>query len=139
MATALDRRMTGLATWTQPVGGMFFWLELTHGLDAMALLPRAVEAGVAYVPGAPFYAQAPRVDALRLSFITVAPARIEAGVAALAGAARDRGRHALMLVGVISDTHGLLRPEALDAIRDCAIIVHAGDVGSPDRGVSVCP
>jgi putative phosphoesterase len=37
-----------------------------------------------------------------------------------------------MLVGVISDTHGLLRPEALDAIRDCAIIVHAGDVGSPD-------
>jgi 2-aminoadipate transaminase len=88
MATALDRHMTGLATWTQPMGGMFFWLELTHGLDAMALLPRAVEAGVAYVPGAPFYAQAPRVDTLRLSFVTVAPAQIEAGVAALAGVLR---------------------------------------------------
>jgi len=35
-------------------------------------------------------------------------------------------------VGVISDTHGLLRPEAFDALRGSAYIVHAGDVGSPD-------
>jgi len=88
MAAALDRHMTGLATWAQPVGGMFFWLELAHGLDAMALLPSAVDAGVAYVPGAPFFAQAPRVDTLRLSFVTVPPDRIEAGVAALADVLR---------------------------------------------------
>jgi uncharacterized protein len=37
-----------------------------------------------------------------------------------------------MLVGVISDTHGLLRPEALDALRGCELIIHAGDVGSHD-------
>jgi hypothetical protein len=37
-----------------------------------------------------------------------------------------------MLVGFISDTHGLLRPEALDALRGCELIIHAGDVGSPD-------
>ena len=37
-----------------------------------------------------------------------------------------------MLVGVISDTHGLLRPEAIQALQGCALIVHAGDVGSPD-------
>jgi uncharacterized protein len=36
-----------------------------------------------------------------------------------------------MLVGVISDTHGLLRPAALDALRDCGLIIHAGDVGAP--------
>ena len=36
-----------------------------------------------------------------------------------------------MLVGVISDTHGLLRPAALDALRPCGLIIHAGDVGSP--------
>src|SRR5262245_34735321 len=36
------------------------------------------------------------------------------------------------LVGVISDTHGLLRPEAIAALRGSALIVHAGDVGSPD-------
>lgn len=34
-------------------------------------------------------------------------------------------------VGLISDTHGLLRPEAVEALRGCAIIVHAGDVGDP--------
>jgi putative phosphoesterase len=36
------------------------------------------------------------------------------------------------LVGVISDTHGVLRPEALDALRGSALIIHAGDVGAPD-------
>jgi len=35
-------------------------------------------------------------------------------------------------IGVISDTHGLLRPEALAALRGCSPIIHAGDVGSPD-------
>jgi len=34
-------------------------------------------------------------------------------------------------VGVISDTHGLLRPEALDALRGSDMIIHAGDVGNP--------
>jgi putative phosphoesterase len=37
-----------------------------------------------------------------------------------------------LLVGVISDTHGLLRPQALDALRGCDLIIHAGDVGRPD-------
>ncbi|MGF0238966.1 metallophosphoesterase family protein [Rhodococcus sp. IEGM1300] len=37
-----------------------------------------------------------------------------------------------MKVGVISDTHGLLRPEALAALQGCERIIHAGDIGSPD-------
>lgn len=37
-----------------------------------------------------------------------------------------------MRVGVISDTHGLLRPQAIAALRGCAALVHAGDIGSPD-------
>ena len=37
-----------------------------------------------------------------------------------------------LLVGVISDTHGLLRPQALEALRGCDLIVHAGDVGNPE-------
>ena len=36
-----------------------------------------------------------------------------------------------MTVGVISDTHGLLRPEAIEALRGSTLILHAGDVGSP--------
>lgn len=37
-----------------------------------------------------------------------------------------------MIVGVISDTHGLLRPQALAALEGSDLIIHAGDVGSPD-------
>jgi putative phosphoesterase len=36
------------------------------------------------------------------------------------------------LIGLISDTHGLLRPEAVGALRSCELIVHAGDVGRPE-------
>lgn len=35
-------------------------------------------------------------------------------------------------IGVISDTHGLLRPEALDALRGSELIIHAGDAGRPE-------
>ncbi len=91
MAAALERHMSGLATWRRPVGGMFFWLELAGGVDATALLPAAVEAGVAFVPGAAFYAQSPRVDTLRLSFVTVSPEKIDAGIAVLAGVIRGAG------------------------------------------------
>jgi 2-aminoadipate transaminase len=84
MEAALERHLAGLASWIRPLGGMFFWLDLPEGIDAMALLPKAVEAGMAYVPGAAFYAQAPRANTLRLSFVTVAPDKIEQGVAALA-------------------------------------------------------
>ncbi len=89
MAAALAHHMQGLASWATPRGGMFFWLELAEGVDALALLPRAVEAGVAFVPGAPFYAQAPRANTLRLSFVTVSPPLIEQGVAALAQVLRS--------------------------------------------------
>lgn len=38
----------------------------------------------------------------------------------------------LMIVGIISDTHGLLRPEAIEALRGSEHIIHAGDIGSPE-------
>jgi 2-aminoadipate transaminase len=85
MQASLERHLGGMARWVKPVGGMFFWLELREGLDAVALLPKAVDAGMAYVPGAAFYAQLPRANTLRLSFVTASPEKIEQGVAALAG------------------------------------------------------
>ena len=54
-----------------------------------ALLPKAVERGVAFVPGAPFFAGARAPNTLRLSFVTVAAEAIERGIAALAAALRD--------------------------------------------------
>ena len=94
MQAALEHHLGDLAQWQRPSGGMFFWLELPEGIDAMALLPQAVEAGVAYVPGAAFYAAAPLAHTLRLSFVTVSPEKIEAGIAALAPVLR-RAEHKL--------------------------------------------
>jgi 2-aminoadipate transaminase len=83
MEAALRRHMPAGTTWRAPHGGMFFWLRLPVGLDAMQLLEQAVAAGVAFVPGAPFYAHAPDPRSLRLSFVTLSPADIAHGVGLL--------------------------------------------------------
>ncbi|HEX2542500.1 MAG TPA: PLP-dependent aminotransferase family protein [Caldimonas sp.] len=75
--------------WRTPGGGMFFWVELPAGIDAEALLVRALERGVAFVPGTSFFAAGAKANTLRLSFVTVAPELIERGIAALAAALRD--------------------------------------------------
>ena len=75
--------------WQTPGGGMFFWVELPAGVDSDALLARAVAAGVAFVPGAPFFASEPKRNTLRLSFVTVAPDQIERGIGLLAAALRE--------------------------------------------------
>ena len=62
--------------WTSPEGGMFVWLTLPEGHDATALLAAAVREGVAFVPGAPFYASAPVANTARLSFVTLTTAEI---------------------------------------------------------------
>jgi 2-aminoadipate transaminase len=92
MRAALERHLTGLARWNTPVGGMFFWLELAGGVDATALLPKAVEAGMAFVPGSTFFPQGGHENTLRLSFVTVPPERIAEGVAALARVLREAAR-----------------------------------------------
>ena len=84
MRRALEAHMPAGCHWNSPVGGMFFWIELPEAINATRLLPKAVEAGVAYVPGATFFPRRPRENTLRLSFVTVSPERIEQGVAALA-------------------------------------------------------
>ncbi|MDO5692611.1 MAG: PLP-dependent aminotransferase family protein [Pseudomonadota bacterium] len=90
MMVALARELgpTG-ATWTEPQGGMFVWLRLPEGLNAQALLPAAVDAGMAFVPGAPFYASDPDTRTLRLSFVTSTPEQIDRGMAALAQVVRQ--------------------------------------------------
>ena len=88
MRVALERHFgaSGICRWTVLRGGMFFWLELLEGVDAAALLPRAVARGVAFVPGAAFYADRARPNTLRLSFATVAPDEIARGIETLARA-----------------------------------------------------
>ncbi|MET9290324.1 PLP-dependent aminotransferase family protein [Streptomyces sp. NPDC003077] len=72
--------------WNRPDGGMFVWAALPPGYDAAALLPEAVRHDVAYVPGAPFFIGPADRGALRLSFVTHAPAEIAEGLRRLGGA-----------------------------------------------------
>jgi aspartate/methionine/tyrosine aminotransferase len=77
-------------TFTQPQGGLFFWAKLT-GLDGQLadggeFAKRAISNGVAFVPGAPFYASNPDASTFRLSFATSDIALIEAGLERLAKA-----------------------------------------------------
>lgn len=83
MAAALRAHLPAGAEWQPPHGGMFFWLRLPPGLDATALLPRAIAAGVAYVPGAPFHAGEADARTLRLSFVTLTPAQLHTAIATL--------------------------------------------------------
>ena len=84
MLAALRAHMPDGVRWTEPQGGMFVWLTVPAGVDTLRLLDRAIAAGVAFVPGAPFYADSPRRDTLRLSFVTVPDETIDRGVAILA-------------------------------------------------------
>lgn len=90
MLAALQQHMPEGVSWNSPAGGMFLWARLPAGLDAAALLPKAVERGVAYVPGAAFYAGAADARTLRLSFVTASPEEIERGITALAAVIREQ-------------------------------------------------
>ena len=80
----IKRELGDAVTFTQPNGGLFFWARLTGAngklADANELAKRAIEKLVAFVPGAPFFAEKPDVATLRLSFATADVAKIEEGV-----------------------------------------------------------
>jgi 2-aminoadipate transaminase len=80
MLSALTEFFPSSATWTKPEGGMFIWITLPKHIDSMQLLDEAVAQNIAFVPGAPFYANNPEKNTLRLSFVTVPPAKIREGV-----------------------------------------------------------
>jgi 2-aminoadipate transaminase len=90
MLAALDKEMAGLGlTWNRPAGGMFLWVQLPQGMQAIPLLDKAVKKGVAFVPGSAFYAQNANASTLRLSFVTATVDQINQGMAALAAAIRE--------------------------------------------------
>ncbi|QPK81311.1 PLP-dependent aminotransferase family protein [Schaalia sp. ZJ405] len=67
-------------TWTKPEGGFYTWVTLPEGLDAKAMLPRAVRAQVAYVSGTAFYYDGQGSNHMRLSFCYPTPERIREGI-----------------------------------------------------------
>ena len=84
MLLALAQHMPEGIEWNKPDGGMFLWVRLRAGMNATALLTKAVARGVAFVPGAAFYADSPDERTLRLSFVTSTPEQITQAVRVLA-------------------------------------------------------
>lgn len=84
LLTALDASMPAGVTWTRPAGGFFSWLTAPAGTDTSALAGPAHAAGVAFVPGAPFYPDGRGRRELRLSFSRVTEQDIYEGVRRLA-------------------------------------------------------
>lgn len=83
MLDAMRELFPKSATWNNPEGGMFIWVTLPPGTDSGKLLEKAIAENVAFVPGAPFFANEPQANTLRLSFVTVPPERIRQGIAVL--------------------------------------------------------
>ena len=79
---ALEAHLGGRATWTVPEGGFFTWIELAEG-DCRAVAARALEAGVAVVPGVPFFVGGGGERSLRMSYSQLAFENIEPGIARL--------------------------------------------------------
>jgi 2-aminoadipate transaminase len=89
MLEAMARHFPDTVKWNRPEGGMFIWVKLPPGLDSSVLLEKAIAQNVAFVPGAPFFANEPQANTLRLSFVTVPPEKIEEGIGRLGKLLKD--------------------------------------------------
>jgi DNA-binding transcriptional MocR family regulator len=83
MDTALRKHLSGIARWSRPGGGYFFWLELPEGADAGALEAAARAAGTGFLPGTFCSIDGGLKHCLRLSFAHYGVADIHEGVARL--------------------------------------------------------
>ena len=83
MLSALDAYFPKAATWTKPAGGFYVWVTLPPEIDTKAMVPRAIAAKVAYVPGTAFFADGFGSWSLRLSYCYPTPERITQGIMAL--------------------------------------------------------
>jgi 2-aminoadipate transaminase len=85
-ARQLDRMLghlqeiSGLVRFTKPEGGLFVWAELPENMDAKALLNKAIEQKVAFVPGTHFFVDGGHENTLRLNFSNSTLEQIDQGM-----------------------------------------------------------
>ena len=101
------------ASWTHPQGGFYVWLTLPEGLDAKAMLPRAVTGRVAFVPGPAFFADGQGRRQMRLSYCFPTADRIREGVRRLASVVQDEME--------VLETFGSTRPPTARAGRTAGV------------------
>ncbi|HUS37381.1 MAG TPA: PLP-dependent aminotransferase family protein [Verrucomicrobiae bacterium] len=80
MLEALKKHFPTGASWNRPAGGLFVWVTLPQRIDAMALLPKAVENNVTFVPGEDFHADHTGKNTIRLNFSNAGIDDIHAGI-----------------------------------------------------------
>ena len=91
MLDALVEHMPAGVEWNRPEGGMFLWLTFPEDVDGTELLEDALDEGVAFIPGEPFYAGEPERNTARLNFTSVDDEELTKGVRRLARAVRAHG------------------------------------------------
>jgi 2-aminoadipate transaminase len=89
MLQAMERYFPAGVSWTKPDGGIFLWVTLPQGMDAMELFEKAVQAKVAYVPGSCYYANGGGDNNMRLNFSACNEEKIELGMQRLARVIAD--------------------------------------------------
>lgn len=89
MLESLEQHFPASATWTKPGGGFYVWVNLPAEIDTKLMVPKAIAAKVAYVPGTAFYADGFGSWAMRLSYCHPTPDRIREGVKALGGVVKQ--------------------------------------------------
>lgn len=80
MQASLDRHFGDIATWTDPQGGFFLWVQLANGVNTTDLFEVALAEGVAFIPGAALSPTGKFDDSLRLCFASTQPERTEVGI-----------------------------------------------------------
>jgi 2-aminoadipate transaminase len=83
MLEAMTEHFPKNATWTKPEGGFYVWATLPPEIDTKAMMPKAIVAKVAYVPGTAFYADGFGSWSMRLSYCYPTPERIREGIKSL--------------------------------------------------------
>ncbi|HWB36055.1 MAG TPA: PLP-dependent aminotransferase family protein, partial [Rugosimonospora sp.] len=127
---ALGDMMPAGTHWTQPTGGFYVWLTLPEGLHSKEMLPRAITARVAYVPGTGFYADGTGGEYMRLSYCFPPPERIREGVRRLAGVIEQE----LAIRAVFGANAAAPGPHGVSWSRARAFGANAGD--TPDPGLA---
>jgi len=80
MLAAMEEHFPKEVKWTRPQGGLFLWVRCPEGVDTEALLQKALEQKVAFVPGSAFFPDGRGRNALRLNFSAMPPDKIRIGI-----------------------------------------------------------
>jgi 2-aminoadipate transaminase len=127
---ALTDMMPAGTRWTRPTGGFYVWLRLPEGLHSKEMLPRAITARVAYVPGTGFYADGTGGEYMRLSYCFPPPERIREGVRRLSGVVEQE----LAIRAVFGTGAGTTPPHGVSWTPAGTYGATAGDTPAPGLG-----